>query len=386
MNTSSILTNSSALTALQTLDQTEQALATTQNQVSTGLAVGSAAANASYWSIATQLSSDSGVVGAVNDALTQSQSVLDTANTALESIITTINSISNTLGEAKNPTASISQINTTLASLGQQLTDAVNGASFNGLNLLNGSQTAALNFVSGFNQNAAGTGSFTTIAFTAQALTGTAGTTTTTQLPEISLAGDPTDFNALKGLADNHTATVAYGQDVVDKTTDTTGDTFTVKSEAADGVITTTTYSYIDANGNATNGTATGATAAVGLNATEQTTTAGGILTSGAYDLTTLQTSATTVDAQLAAVQTALTAVTNYASIVGSTQNRMTNASNLNSALQTDYANGVSGLVDADMNQASTRLQALQTQQQLGIQSLSIANQNSQLILKLFQG
>jgi flagellin len=37
------------------------------------------------------------------------------------------------------------------------------------------------------------------------------------------------------------------------------------------------------------------------------------------------------------------------------------------------------------MNQASTRLNALQTQQQLGIQSLSIANSNSNLILKLFQ-
>ncbi len=57
----------------------------------------------------------------------------------------------------------------------------------------------------------------------------------------------------------------------------------------------------------------------------------------------------------------------------------------LNGALTTNYALGVSALVDADMNVASTRLQALQTQQQLGIQSLSIANQNSQLILKLFQ-
>ena len=36
------------------------------------------------------------------------------------------------------------------------------------------------------------------------------------------------------------------------------------------------------------------------------------------------------------------------------------------------------------MNQASTRLQALQTQEQLGIQSLSVANQNAALILKLF--
>jgi flagellin len=51
----------------------------------------------------------------------------------------------------------------------------------------------------------------------------------------------------------------------------------------------------------------------------------------------------------------------------------------------TNYSEGVAGMVDANMNTASTRLQALQTQQQLGIQSLSIANQNAQLILKLFQ-
>ena len=39
---------------------------------------------------------------------------------------------------------------------------------------------------------------------------------------------------------------------------------------------------------------------------------------------------------------------------------------------------GVGQLVDADMNEESTRLQALQVQQQLGIQALSIANSNAQ--------
>ena len=46
---------------------------------------------------------------------------------------------------------------------------------------------------------------------------------------------------------------------------------------------------------------------------------------------------------------------------------------------------GVGTLVDADMNEESTKLQALQVQQQLGIQALSIANSSSQSILKLFQ-
>ncbi|WP_313611017.1 flagellin, partial [Rhizobium sp.] len=46
---------------------------------------------------------------------------------------------------------------------------------------------------------------------------------------------------------------------------------------------------------------------------------------------------------------------------------------------------GIGRLVDADMNEESTKLKALQTQQQLAIQSLSIANSDSQNILSLFR-
>ena len=46
---------------------------------------------------------------------------------------------------------------------------------------------------------------------------------------------------------------------------------------------------------------------------------------------------------------------------------------------------GIGRLVDAEMNEESTRLKALQTQQQLGIQSLSIANTNAENILTLFR-
>jgi len=373
---SSILTNPSALSALQALQQTQSELATTSNQVSTGLAVADAADNASYWSIATQLNSDSGVVTAANQALTQSQSVLDTASSAISSVITTINSIQTALTEATNPGADIGNINTTLASLGQQLTDAVNGASFNGLNILNGSITTALNFVAGFNATTSG-GSFNNISFTAQALTGAAGVTTTTPAPEITSA---TTIASLNALADNSTtATLGYGTDIINKTADTTGDTFTIESQALNGTDTTTTYTGLDANGNVTT-----AAAAVSFGVSVTTTTPTGLLTQGGLDLTNITTTATTAAGQLTKVEAALSAVTNYAATIGATQDRMTAASTFNTALTTNYALGVGGLVDANMNTASTQLQALQTQEQLGIQSLSIANQNSQLILKLF--
>ena len=85
------------------------------------------------------------------------------------------------------------------------------------------------------------------------------------------------------------------------------------------------------------------------------------------------------------AIETALSSMTAIGAKLGGEANIVQQRMSFNSSLSDALTSGVGSLVDADMNVASTRLQALQTQQQLGIQSLSIANQNSQLILKLFQ-
>jgi flagellin len=76
--------------------------------------------------------------------------------------------------------------------------------------------------------------------------------------------------------------------------------------------------------------------------------------------------------------------MTSAASTLGSVKARITSQQSFVTSLKTSIDQGIGSLVDADMNAASTKLQALQTQQQLGVQSLSIANQSSQLILKLF--
>jgi len=144
-----------------------------EGEVSSGLSVKTAADNAAYWSIATQLNSDSAVVTAANSALTQSQSVLDTSTSAIDQVKSTIYSIQTSLTEAANPGADLSNINTTLQSLGTQLVNEVQGASFNGLNVLDGSQSASsLKFVSGFNATATG-GSVNTVSFTSLALVAT---------------------------------------------------------------------------------------------------------------------------------------------------------------------------------------------------------------------
>jgi len=69
----------------------------------------------------------------------------------------------------------------------------------------------------------------------------------------------------------------------------------------------------------------------------------------------------------------------------GSVQNRIETQTSFISKLTDSLTSGIGSLVDADMEAASARLQALQTQQQLGIQALSIANQAPQSILSLFR-
>jgi flagellin len=412
----SILTNSQALSALQSLNMTQMNMNITQAQVSTGLAVSTAADNAAYWAIGQQLTSDSGIITAANTALQQSQAILNTANSAIASVITTIDAIQAQITSASNPGASLGDINSTLAGLSLQLTQAVNGASFNGVNLLNGSQSSssALSFVSGYDGTAQG-GSIASISFTAQALTGqqnasgatiTNSATTTVTDPSLiaTLDAFPSGSTTVAGSATPAEATpgtvaVAGAGSVVITSVDSAGDT------------TTSTYTgYTGSVSGGTTATSVGAYSASNPTGSsswtvQTTTTAGGTnsspggllvqvgseATQGTYDLTALGTNGTAVTASnasdmLTAVNSALSAVKSYASSIGEAQNQMTTANTFNSALNTDYANGLSSLVDADMNTASTRLQALQTQEQLGIQSLSIANQNSQLILKLFNG
>jgi flagellin len=102
-------------------------------------------------------------------------------------------------------------------------------------------------------------------------------------------------------------------------------------------------------------------------------------LTSSAGDLSRLE-------VMIKGVDTALGAITTAATNLGSLKARIGLQQDFVKALRDSMDRGVGQLVDADMSAESTRLQALQTQQQLGIQALSIANSGAQNILALFRG
>ena len=101
-------------------------------------------------------------------------------------------------------------------------------------------------------------------------------------------------------------------------------------------------------------------------------------LTNSAADLTTLEN-------YIKGVDNAISRMTTAASDLGAAKKRIDIQSTFVTNLMDTIDRAVGTLVDADMNKESTRLQALQVQQQLGIQALSIANSSSQSVLSLFR-
>ena len=120
----------------------------------------------------------------------------------------------------------------------------------------------------------------------------------------------------------------------------------------------------------------------------------GAISSSGTFSLATLDISSltdsaadqTTLDSFIKGADAAFGEVTNAAASLGAVKSRIDLQKDFVSNLMTAIEKGVGPLVDADMNQELTKLQALQVQAQLGVQALSIANQSSQNILSLFRG
>jgi flagellin len=107
--------------------------------------------------------------------------------------------------------------------------------------------------------------------------------------------------------------------------------------------------------------------------------------TTSVHSLTVVGMSNDEMDALIREVDGAIGTMTEAASDLGAIKSRIDLQTDFVSKLQDAIDRGVGQLVDADMQQESARLSALQVQQQLGIQALSIANANSQNILSLFR-
>jgi flagellin len=140
--TISVQNNSAALTALQNLNRTGDSLDQVQQQISTTLAVAQPSDNPIVWATAQGQQNSINGLGAVTQSLNRASSISDVALAAGQQVADLLTQMKNDALSAQDPqldTPSRSALNTDFTGLLQRITTALNSASFDGANLLNGS-------------------------------------------------------------------------------------------------------------------------------------------------------------------------------------------------------------------------------------------------------
>lgn len=492
---SSILTNTSAMVALQTMKSINSNLAATQNEISTGKSISTAKDNASVWAISKVMESDVKGFKAISESLSLGQSTVAVAREASETVTSLLTDIKGKIVAAQEDNVDRQKIQTDISALRDQINSVVGAAQFNGLNLLQG--TSDVDILASLDRASNGTVTASNISVTKQDLTTGAGTygsgtslsangtasaaavvntanTATLQIGadadiaadafSVTVAGSTVSFGAGDLSGDQDAAALAIsnainalGLDGISASVAT--DTVTISStrafedvaltalkngagagvtlsaasigERAENVtfsasatvndgdgyqvtIGSDAYTYIAGPNETFEDVANGLKAAIdsaGLsdistqvaqNGSGQWqlkvdndstslafslvgaaggTASGGLFGLGGIDVTTDSGAA----AALANIETLIDTAIDASASFGSDQGRIETQNNFVSKLTDSLKAGIGSLVDADMEEASARLQALQVQQQLGIQSLSIANQAPQSILSLFR-
>jgi flagellin len=505
---SSILTNTSAMVALQTLKSVNSNLQKTQGEISTGKSVASARDNAAVWAISKVMESDVKGFKGISDSLSLGQSTVAVARTASETVTDLLTDIKGKIVAAQEGNVDRSKIQTDIKELSDQIKSVTGAAQFNGLNLVQGFD--AVQILSSLDRSTDGTVKASDITVDRQDLTtqlgslATSGTDLSGNVGNTSLtvssaavradsAGTPADIalsgdlsgdslsfdiggtkvnfavgqlsataaTAAQTIADainaaqiegisvtNNSGTLEFestrnfdttaitvtqggasaGTVGADVTLDQRAETFNfanVSVKEGDGYqlalsnsgITATYVASagdtmedivkglkrsIDSENNAdlatkvTQNVTTGEweleiananTADETVTITANTNDSGdAILTGGLAGLDGIDvTTEAGANAALDNIESLIQNSIDAAAAFGSAEGRIDTQSDFISKLMDSLKAGIGTLVDANMEEASARLQALQVQQQLATQSLSIANQAPQNILALFR-
>ena len=195
---SSILTNNSAMVALQTMKSISMNLAKTTSDISTGKRVASAKDNAAVWAISKVMESDVKGFQGINDSLALGSSTIAVARQAAETITDLLTEVKGKIVAAQESNVDRGKIQTDIVALRSQIESVVGAAQFTGLNLVNGSETEIDVLASLDRSGAAVSASSITVdaqdlsigAYTAKAvLTGSDGASTNADTAGFSLNG-----------------------------------------------------------------------------------------------------------------------------------------------------------------------------------------------------
>ena len=363
----SILTNTTAVSALQTLRAINGSLENTQNKVSSGMRVATASDDAAYWSIATTMRSDVGAMEAVSDSVGLAQGIVNTTYAAMETVRDSFVDIRNLAITASNmpqpgmrdvilpgfsldpeyAKSDVYKIDVRMQKLQDQARESMMSASFAGVNMIYHSKTEdvkaseqVFSFVIGYSDGKVQ--KMDVKAMDTLLLNDAFGSYPTTY---------PGEFNPEKTLFD--------GNDIFD----------------APGSYTPASiywYNIPLSNPDTGDPESYPVSKTQILQSIENHVVRHGSDRQGLYNNLVNM------------IDEKIQALTSKMAYVGSVQTALAMHDEKNLRMIDTVNRGVGRLVDADMAEESARLRALQTQQQLSVSALNIANSAPQNIMQLF--
>lgn len=425
---SSILTNNGAMVALQTLKQTNRNMSDVQNQISTGKQINSAKDNAATWAISKVMEADVKGFKAISDSLSLGEATVSVARTATETVTDLLTEMKSKITSAQEENVDRVKIQTDIEALVDQVKTVVGSAQFNGLNLVDGTAASPVRVLGSLDRTAEGNVFAKAVEVDTQNLSVAAGTDLTAATIGTDFTANEFDSNLdgtgdVDGLAAGADFVVSIGTTFADgggatggtaalNPRDMTaapgaavfaaGDTlsltlgnvkgsYTIKEgDTADIVLGGLKNAMTDAGlssdvalsiSGAGELTATNNTGAAIAGEFTQTRGSGGLSGLETLDVTTANGAAGALRDIEGMIQKSIDSAASF----GSVEKRIEIQNDFVGKLMDSMKAGIGSLVDADMEETSARLQALQVQQQLGIQSLSMANQAPQSVLSLFR-
>lgn len=404
---SSILTNTSAMVALQTMKSINSNLNKTQAEISTGKSVATARDNSAVWAIAKTMESEVKGFKGISDSLALGSSTIEVARQASETVTDLLTEIKGKIVAAQEDNVDRGKIQTDIEALRDQINSVVGAAQYNGLNLVDGTQST-VDILASLDRDSTGV-SASSITVTAQDLStggyvandvfasstgGTISTDADTFVLTLDQGGGTDDIEFQDGTnawaagdkitmrIGDKTASYTVSADDVDSGANTLPDLIAVGlKNSIDALgIEGLTVDY-DSGSPGTLAFTNDGTQDLSVSGQYRNAGSGGLGALSTIDVSTASGAATALANIEDMEQTAIDAAASF----GSAQTRIDTQANFVGKLTDALKAGIGSMVDADMEETSARLQALQVQQQLATQSLSIANQAPQNILSLFR-
>lgn len=389
---SSLLTNEASMTALLTLKKISGDMLGVQKRISTGLRISSAEDNIAYWGLSNSMRSDRTQLSTVNDSLKIGQAKIGQSQAVVSAIRKEIDGMKSDAGTAISNTSSSTRLDKLQTSVQAHLSNiqkAIANASLDGDNLLENDGKGTFEIVASFHRE---NGAFKVDKINLNK----ADLQLVGHLEAYSVAEPTTDYSETPKVVNGVTESAASAKARAAKTK-TTHDTWVAGK-----------ISYLEANGikfTKADPSPTGTKAeekaahsawlaekdAFYENASQTITSQGKLKdlfdatknpflkgTGSKYDTAMINKFVAVLDKVIGSID-------NVDATLAVAKTQVDSQMNFINLLTNNLDKSVGALVDADMDAESARLSAVQVQQQLAVQALSIANQSTQHILSLYR-